>query len=145
MPSNVIPLKLVHLIMKSNKRWFLFHEYVLRRSMWSFSLILTFSLNFYVNGSLARNDIKDLIARASIRMIYTHSSQQIYTRATTNTQSAFYSECLCGSFLSYFLNWTYKLESIVQMCNHSLFGSIYILAIRMGSTTVKLHLVIINN
>eukprot|EP01018_Ginkgo_biloba_P008518 Gb_29693 [translate_table: standard] len=35
-----------------------------------------------INGSLARKAIKDLMARGSIRMISTHSSQQIYTRAT---------------------------------------------------------------
>ncbi|KAK7269699.1 hypothetical protein RIF29_22433 [Crotalaria pallida] len=35
-----------------------------------------------INGSLARKAIKDLMARGSIRMISSHASQQIYTRAT---------------------------------------------------------------
>ncbi|KAI4302267.1 hypothetical protein MLD38_038041 [Melastoma candidum] len=35
-----------------------------------------------VNGSLARRAIKDLMARGLIRMISSHASQQIYTRAT---------------------------------------------------------------
>ncbi|KAF3321795.1 hypothetical protein FCM35_KLT14011 [Carex littledalei] len=35
-----------------------------------------------VNGSLARRAIKDLMARGAIRMVSSHSSQQIYTRAT---------------------------------------------------------------
>ncbi|KAM7268893.1 hypothetical protein ACFE04_011059 [Oxalis oulophora] len=35
-----------------------------------------------INGSLARKAIKDLMARGLIRMISSHSSQQIYTRAT---------------------------------------------------------------
>ncbi|CAL5358753.1 unnamed protein product [Camellia sinensis] len=38
-----------------------------------------------INGSLARKAIKDLMARGSIRMVSTHASQPIYTRAT-NTQ-----------------------------------------------------------
>ncbi|KAJ9684963.1 hypothetical protein PVL29_017117 [Vitis rotundifolia] len=37
-----------------------------------------------VNGSLARRAIKDLMARGSIRMISSHASQQIYTRATNH-------------------------------------------------------------
>nr|POF08898.1 40s ribosomal protein s25-4 [Quercus suber] len=35
-----------------------------------------------ISGSLARRAIKDLMARGAIRMISSHSSQQIYTRAT---------------------------------------------------------------
>ncbi|KAF9594449.1 hypothetical protein IFM89_031051 [Coptis chinensis] len=35
-----------------------------------------------VNGSLARRAIKDLMSKGSIRMISSHASQQIYTRAT---------------------------------------------------------------
>ena len=35
-----------------------------------------------INGSLARRAIKDLMARGSIRMVSSHSAQQIYTRAT---------------------------------------------------------------
>ncbi|KAF8397880.1 hypothetical protein HHK36_016805 [Tetracentron sinense] len=35
-----------------------------------------------INGSLARRAIKDLMAKDCIRMISTHASQQIYTRAT---------------------------------------------------------------
>ncbi|KAF5758994.1 putative ribosomal protein S25 [Helianthus annuus] len=37
---------------------------------------------FKINGSLARNAIKDLMARGAIRMVSAHASQQIYTRAT---------------------------------------------------------------
>ncbi|CAH8386542.1 unnamed protein product [Eruca vesicaria subsp. sativa] len=37
-----------------------------------------------INGSLARKAIRDLMAKGSIRMVSTHSSQQIYTRATHN-------------------------------------------------------------
>ncbi|RVW64074.1 40S ribosomal protein S25 [Vitis vinifera] len=40
--------------------------------------------NLQVNGSLARQAIKDLMARGSIRMISAHASQQIYTRATNH-------------------------------------------------------------
>ncbi|RZC90947.1 hypothetical protein C5167_028774 [Papaver somniferum] len=35
-----------------------------------------------INGSLARRAIRDLVAKGLIRMVSTHSSQQIYTRAT---------------------------------------------------------------
>ncbi|KAM5548831.1 hypothetical protein ABKV19_000310 [Rosa sericea] len=35
-----------------------------------------------INGSLARRAIKDLMARGSIRLVSSHASQQIYTRAT---------------------------------------------------------------
>ncbi|KAK1369573.1 40S ribosomal protein S25 [Heracleum sosnowskyi] len=35
-----------------------------------------------INGSLARRAIGDLMSRGLIRMVSTHSSQQIYTRAT---------------------------------------------------------------
>ncbi|CBI37675.3 unnamed protein product, partial [Vitis vinifera] len=35
-----------------------------------------------INGSLARRAIKELMARGLIRMVSSHSSQQIYTRAT---------------------------------------------------------------
>ncbi|TXG73600.1 hypothetical protein EZV62_002179 [Acer yangbiense] len=35
-----------------------------------------------ISGSLARQAIKDLMSRGSIRMIAAHASQQIYTRAT---------------------------------------------------------------
>uniref|UniRef100_M4D9B9 Bifunctional dihydrofolate reductase-thymidylate synthase n=1 Tax=Brassica campestris TaxID=3711 RepID=M4D9B9_BRACM len=37
-----------------------------------------------INGSLARKAIRDLMAKGTIRMVSTHSSQQIYTRATHN-------------------------------------------------------------
>ncbi|KAI0522558.1 hypothetical protein KFK09_004938 [Dendrobium nobile] len=40
---------------------------------------------FQINGSLARRAIKDLMwrrCRGSIRIIYAHFAQQIYTRAT---------------------------------------------------------------
>ncbi|CAM8979707.1 unnamed protein product [Rhodiola kirilowii] len=35
-----------------------------------------------INGSLARRAVKDLMARGAIRMVASHSNQQIYTRAT---------------------------------------------------------------
>ncbi|XP_047328281.1 40S ribosomal protein S25-2-like [Impatiens glandulifera] len=38
-----------------------------------------------VNGSLARKAIKELMEKGLIRLVSSHSSQQIYTRAT-NTQ-----------------------------------------------------------
>ncbi|KAL5542095.1 hypothetical protein UlMin_009805 [Ulmus minor] len=36
----------------------------------------------YISKSLARREIKDLMARGSIRMISSHASQEIYTKAT---------------------------------------------------------------
>ncbi|KAL9333340.1 hypothetical protein Peur_073479 [Populus x canadensis] len=35
-----------------------------------------------ISGSLARKAIRELMARGSIRMVSSHASQQIYTRAT---------------------------------------------------------------
>ncbi|EPS74145.1 hypothetical protein M569_00609, partial [Genlisea aurea] len=35
-----------------------------------------------INGSLARRALQDLMSRGLIRLVSTHSSQQIYTRAT---------------------------------------------------------------
>ncbi|CAJ2642711.1 unnamed protein product [Trifolium pratense] len=35
-----------------------------------------------INGSLARRAIRDLMARGLIRLVSSHASQQIYTRAT---------------------------------------------------------------
>ncbi|CAI7785905.1 unnamed protein product [Closterium sp. NIES-54] len=35
-----------------------------------------------INGSLARRAIKDLLSRGSIRVVSTHATQSIYTRAT---------------------------------------------------------------
>ncbi|CAE5984478.1 unnamed protein product [Arabidopsis arenosa] len=37
-----------------------------------------------INGSLARKAIRDLMVKGTIKMVSTHSSQQIYTRATHN-------------------------------------------------------------
>lgn len=113
-PCTSIPLKFVYLKMESKE--FFLDEYVLEMSMWYFSPIVPV-FNFQINGSLARKAIKDLMARGSIRMISAHSSQQIYTRAT-NTWSAFCFDCLYGNWYSYFLNWTHKLEYLVQMCHH---------------------------
>lgn len=36
----------------------------------------------HINGSLARQAIKELMAKDEIRMVQQHSSQLIYTRAT---------------------------------------------------------------
>jgi small subunit ribosomal protein S25e len=38
-----------------------------------------------INGSLARKAIRDLMVKGTIRMVSTHSSQQINTRATCLT------------------------------------------------------------
>eukprot|EP00475_Leptophrys_vorax_P004391 TRINITY_DN12621_c0_g1_i1.p4 TRINITY_DN12621_c0_g1~~TRINITY_DN12621_c0_g1_i1.p4 ORF type:complete len:110 (-),score=23.72 TRINITY_DN12621_c0_g1_i1:344-673(-) len=35
-----------------------------------------------INGSLARRAIKELLSRGSIRVVATHATQSIYTRAT---------------------------------------------------------------
>ncbi|KAB5561342.1 hypothetical protein DKX38_006299 [Salix brachista] len=46
---------------------------------------LVFGRNFWrilISGSLARKAIRELMARGSIRMVSSHASQQIYTRAT---------------------------------------------------------------
>ncbi|CAN6968944.1 hypothetical protein Bca4012_033743 [Brassica carinata] len=42
------------------------------------------SNHLWINGSLARKAIRDLMAKGTIRMVSMHSSQQIYTRATHN-------------------------------------------------------------
>lgn len=40
------------------------------------------SERLHINGSLARQAIKELMAKDQIRMVSQHSAQQIYTRAT---------------------------------------------------------------
>ena len=41
-----------------------------------------FLCTLQISGSLARKAIRELMARGSIRMVSSHASQQIYTRAT---------------------------------------------------------------